>query len=273
MLPSEPQSIGGVLDAGFHVFRTTFKSVAIPAAIMAVILAALTLGMASSFDIEAIAAMQNPAPGAAPVLLPPIGPLFWILWALYIASFVTLFVVVARHQWALIKGRDPSLGEDFMHALALLVPLLVASALYYLSIVVGLILLIIPGLIVMVSMSLYAFVPIVEDRRAWTSITRSHALVWGGNWFRTAAVLTVLMAISIALTFTLELILGASTGIASIMEPGAPNPFVTVAGAVLTVVLYPLFTAVMLALYNDLLLRKEAGDLDARLQALDEPSA
>lgn len=272
MLPSEPQSIGGVLDAGFHVFRSTLKSVAIPATVMAVVLAGLALGMAHSFDYEALAAMQNPDPGTPPAF-PRIGPLFWVLWALYIASFVMFFIVVASHQWALIKGREPSLADSILRGLTLLVPLLVASFLYYVAIALGFVLLIIPGLIIMVSMSLYAFVPIVEDRSAWTAITRSHALVWGGNWFRTAAVLTVLMAISVALTITLELVFGAPTGISSVIQPTAPNPWATISGALLTVALYPLFTAVMLALYHDLLLRKEAGDLDSRLQALDEPSA
>ena len=81
------------------------------------------------------------------------------------------------------------------------------------------------------------------------------------------------MAISVALTITLELVFGAPTGISSVVQPTAPNPWATISGALLTVALYPLFTAVMLALYHDLLLRKEAGDLDSRLQALDEPSA
>ncbi len=272
MLSREPQTIGGVLDSGFNVFRRTLKSVAVPATIMAVLLACLALGMASSIDFEALAEIQNPDPESVPAF-PSISPLFWVFWALYLVAFLMFFIVIAHRQWTLIQGREPSLANDLIRGLALVIPLLFASFLYYVCLVVGFVLLVIPGLIVMVSMSLYLFVPIVEDRSGWMAIGRSHTLVWRGNWFRTAAVLTVLAAISLALTFAFQIVLGASNGFASIMQPTAPNPLATVGGALFAIVLYPLFTAIMLALYNDLLIRKEAGDLDSRLQALDEPSA
>jgi hypothetical protein len=272
VLPSEPQTIGGVLDSGFNVYRRTLKSVAVPATVMGIFLAGCGLGMAYSIDFAALATIQNADPDA-PSAFPHISPLFWLFWALYMVAFLMFFVVVAHRQWALITGQQASLANDIFRGFALLIPLMFASFLYYVCLVVGFILLIIPGLILMVSMSLYLFVPIVEDRGGWMSIRRSHALVWGGNWFRTAAVFTVLLGISIALTFTFQLVLGATSGFDALVQPTAPNPLATVGGALLAIILYPLITAIMLALYSDLLIRKEAGDLDSRLQALDEPSA
>ena len=272
MLPGEPQTIGGVLDSGFNVYRRTLKSVAVPATIIGVVLACCGIGMAHSIDFAALTALQSPDPDALPTF-PHISPLFWLLWVLYLVTFLLFFIVVAHRQWALIEGREPSLAEDMIRGLALVIPLIFASFLYYVCLVVGLFLFIIPGLILMVSMSLYLFVPIVENRGGWMSIRRSHALVWGGNWFRTGAVFTVLLGVSLALTFAFQLVLGATSGFDALVQPTAPNPLATVGGVLLAIVLYPLITAIVLALYNDLLIRKEAGDLDSRLQALDETSA
>jgi hypothetical protein len=272
VLPSEPQTIGGVLDSGFSVYRKTFKSVAVPAVIFAVVMAGVSTLMTSSIDFETLAALSAADADESPAF-PDVGPLFFVAWALSMATFVVFFLAVAHRQWDLIQGREPSLSRDVMRGLALLIPIVVASVLYYLCVVIGIVLLVIPGLIVMVSMSLYLFVPIVEDRGAWLSTGRSHALVWGGNWWRTGAVFTVLMAVAIALSLAFQLVLGTTGGFDSLIEPTEPTVLATLGGALLAVVLYPLITAVMLALYNDLLIRKDAGDLDSKLAALDQPSS
>lgn len=269
MLPNEPQTIGSVLDSGFSVYRKTLKSVAVPAIIMTVLMTALSLGMMQGIEFPAGVVVPD-ADGEVQPALPIISPMFWFLWVFTAAMFYMFLLVVAQRQWTLIQGGTPSLTNEFIRGITLLIPTIFASILYYLCLMVGFLLLIIPGVIVGVSMSLYMFVPIVEDRSGWLSITRSHSLVWGGNWFRSAAVFTVLVAISIALTFAFQFVLGASSGFDALVEPTEPSVLSSIGGGLLAIVLYPLITALMLALYNDLLIRKEAGDLDSRLQALDD---
>lgn len=268
MLPSEPQTIGGVLDSGFNIYRKTFKSVAGLAVIFALLAASANIGMMSVVDLEGLAALSAADPDDIPVM-PKISPMFWVFGLLSLVILFVFLLSVAHRQWDLVREREPSLTRDIGRGLALVIPTLFASVLYYLAVVIGLLLIIIPGLILLVSFSLYMFVPIVEDRGAWLTIGRSHALVWGGNWFRTAAVLTVLTVIIGALSLGVQLVLGSTSGVDALFAPTTPSALATIVGSLLMYIMYPLATAGMLALYSDLLIRKQARDLDSKLKALE----
>jgi uncharacterized membrane protein len=78
--------------------------------------------------------------------------------------------------------RDYSAVELLRGAAPYLFPLIVTGILYGLSIAVGLILLIVPGLLFLTWFSLYAPAIVVEKRGVFDAFTRSRELVRGNGW-------------------------------------------------------------------------------------------
>jgi hypothetical protein len=107
---------------------------------------------------------------------------------------------------------------------------------------------------------------IVQDARAFESLSVSWTLT-RGYWWRCGAILTVLIIIVIVLS----LVIGFISGLLSV-SLGANSLAAIVVSQLLSVianaVLVPLYPAVMLAIFYDLKLRKEGGDLAGRVNAL-----
>jgi hypothetical protein len=117
-----------------------------------------------------------------------------------LAAFVSL-VAVFWLQAALVKavddvrdGRaDLSLGETFAAAREHLGAVVVAGILASIGIVVGLILLIVPGLVLMTWWAVIVPTIVLEGRRAGESFTRSRELVRGYGWSVFGVIVLVLL--------------------------------------------------------------------------------
>jgi len=117
-----------------------------------------------------------------------------------LAAFVSL-VAVFWLQAALVKavddvrdGRaDLSLGETFAAARAHLGAVVVAGILAAIGIVLGLILLIVPGLVLMTWWAVIVPAIVLENRRASESFTRSRELVRGYGWGVFGVIVLVLL--------------------------------------------------------------------------------
>ncbi len=257
-LPGVPLSIGGILDAGISLFRRSFKYVFPVAAIAAIPYALLAMQMNSQLagvDPEVDPEIALAAAVRALAYLPVI-----YLMLVFIASSVI------HRQIALTRGLPTSLMADFGTGLKLLIPLTIVMMLYLLCIVVGSILLLVPGIILSVSMCMFLWVPQIEERSAWSSLWRSHSLVWGGNWWRTAVVVTLVSIIGVVLSVLAYFGLGALVITETSGESSMTRLIIEAFLGWLTMAfILPLFIAVMHVHYNDLLLRKEGGDLDAKL--------
>jgi len=135
---------------------------------------------------------------------------------------------------------------------------------------VGLVLLVVPGLIVMLSLIMYMTLVLFDARGPIDAIVGSHRLVWG-NWWRTCAVLTVMGILIVVIFIALGFVIGLAAPFAGFVLADIVM-VVTIVQLVLNaafyVVLGPFTSAVMIALYWDLKLRKEGGDLAARVSAL-----
>src|SRR6266508_3646115 len=130
-----------------------------------------------------------------------------------LAAFVSL-VAVFWLQAALVKavddvrdGRaDLSLGETFAAAREHLGAVVVAGILAAIGIVLGLILLIVPGLVLMTWWAVIVPTIVLENRRAGKSFTRSRELVRGYGWglfFLIMRVLLIFTLFPYALVFIL----------------------------------------------------------------------
>jgi hypothetical protein len=253
LLPQEPQPIGKILDAGIALYRDGFRHV-------------IGLSAASALAITLTT------------------PEFWealgysisgLLYAVGLAVYWLCYLGVMRGLADVGWGQPAkSAGEYVSFGARKFLPALLALILYVLAMFVGLILLVVPGLILMVSLMLAIYSVIIEDMGGYAAIKRSHQLVWG-NWWKTAIVITVAFLIYLAAFMALAglgLALAWGMGLTTIQDPaqlgGVYLVGYLVINGLVSMLLGPLLIAVTLALFNDLRLRKGGSDLAARIGAL-----
>jgi len=248
--PAAPLSIGGVLDNGFQLLRTSFSSVIGLAILSAVI-------------------------GSAPNLVLPQPPLMGepritagLLAGSLIAGVVSaLFygAIIARID-AHIKAREMTFAEAVQVGARRLLPMILCFILYGLAVTGGLLLLVVPGLILALSLGMAPYLVITENLGPVEALKRSHNLVWG-NWWRTAIIVTVIMFILMAAYFLVGMVSGISI-VAGGTDVGEPGLLVNLAMALLSAVITPVAYALGMALLTDLQRRKEGGDREPRIDAM-----
>lgn len=268
--PSQPQGVGGVLDTAFQLYKSSLPVVWPISLLLAVVGMPPTLYWMFSGrplpDPDSIGASVGLNMGFDPA--DPVGSLVGV-----ISGILTMWAMSALYLKQRAVGVDEPLaiGESLKIALARLGPLVGASILFVLAVLVGLLLLLVPGFILMVSLMMYMALLLFENKGAVDSLTGSHKLVWG-NWWRSSAILTVALILVIVIFIALGLvavIVAPFAGLAmeDVVMVGLASELVF--NAAFNVFLMPFFTAVMIALYWDLKLRKEGGDLAARVNALN----
>jgi hypothetical protein len=270
--PTVPQSIGGVLDDTLQLYKASFASCWLPA-----LLAALVSGAFSYFAVAV--PLTHALPQANPILAAmnrskELGPGYNLgnicVWLVSLFAYGMMIANIS----AVSRAEAPSFGSALSLSLRRLLPIIGAVILFSLVVGVGLVLLIIPGIYLAIRLCLF-FVPLIDESQGpATALGTSWRLI-GGNWWRVLIVVTVLFVI----LFVLELLLAAVAGVVGVLV-GTTRPadvahmvaqvtLATVAiGAVVSVFTAPLVSAMAVALYHDLLLRKGGGDLEARLGAL-----
>jgi hypothetical protein len=251
--PNAPQSIGGVLDGGFKLYRESLSQAYVLAAIAALTTAPVSLLQPYVARVTVTAGLIGAgALGAVAMAL--------IAVALYAA-------LVARID-AVARGASLSLREALAVGLRRTPAMFLSWLFAGILIVVALCLLIIPGLIVFVWLLFAPAAVVIERLGPFASLSYSFDLV-RGHWWRTAALLTI---IGIVLT-VVYLVFAVVVSIAVISDPTAiangqaPWYVTLIVGPVLQAVIAPLTYSLMLAIYYDLRLRHEGGDLAARIAA------
>ncbi len=268
--PTVPQSIGGVLDDTLQLYKASFASCWVPA-----LLTALAAG---AFGFFLVAPLTTGLPQANPLLAlmnryQNLGPAY-NLGNIAVTVVTLLFngMMIANIA-AVSRAETPDFGTALSLSLRRLLAMIGASILFGLAVGAGFVLLIIPGIYVAVRLMLFLVPLVVESQGPATALGTSWRLI-GGNWWRALVVVSVLFVI----LFVLELLLEALTGGVGWFIGGRPTDAAhliakaslgTLAiGAVVRVFTAPLICAMGVALYQDLLLRKGGGDLEARLGAL-----
>lgn len=261
--PTQPQGIGGVLDTAFQLYKSSF-SVSWPIALLTAVVGLapfaylLYLGL-PVFDPTATA-------GADPSMF---GKVMIAVLISVIPSTVGMSALMLK-QHAIGTGEELATGTAFQMALSRLPVLLVTVILYFLAVMIGFILLFVPGFIVMLSLILYMQLVLFERKGPIDALTGSHKLVWG-NWWRSGAVLTLVGVLMMVIYIALGLVFGLATpfiGMAAGDVLLATMVIQLISQALMNVIVTPFTTAALISLYWDLKLRKEGGDLAARVNAL-----
>lgn len=257
--PQAPLSIGKVLDGGFTLYRAVFKQI-----------------LPLSFAVAVLAQLPQLVPylmaqGGATVMVGlAIGFIVWfVLYMALYAGWIQSLDGLAR------GGAAAGIGAAFSAGMGKVVPVIAAAILYMLAIVIGSVLLLVPGLILLLSLMFSMFLVVLENQGAVDSLKNSHKLVWG-RWWRTATIITVGGAIYFVALMLVMGVIGAAVGLSTLGGPTPEQAAAGVNGAVLLILaaeivlnalLMPIMGSIMLVLFRDLQLRKSGADLAARAAA------
>jgi hypothetical protein len=294
--PSAPLGVGGVLDNWLRLFRSSLHA-CWPIALLAAVAGALVQLTVTppvptpnlppyQSILQSLAALSGPRTLLTDLALALIAVLVY-------AALLTQQTAVMRGERTLAFGtalanglrRTPQMILGWLVLIviigALAVPFGVGAAILWqflhtpagvLLAALGLLALVLVMVYVSVRLQLWQAVMFAENRSGPASLGRSWDLV-KGHWWRVTGIGFVSGILIGILTWAASAVIGLLVGFAG-LHGGTPYGLVRriqLIGAVAQVMrllTMPLLTAVWLAIYQDLLLRREGGDLAARAEAL-----
>lgn len=262
-LPTEPGSIGHTLDAGFKLYFVVFKQVLVLSILAAV---SISVPMHAMILAMPMFAAEGAVPGNAFIATLVVG--FLACMILYMWFYLAALCRIG----GIAYGQSLTLGACMAAGLRKILPVIAAALLYSLAMMGGFILLIIPGMILWISLAFFAMCIVLEGDGILESLRHSHRLVWG-NWWRTFVIFTVVMIVYYVIYLAIEVPFAVVDQVAFDTEfgalPGFGQAMLSMVGDILaSVITFPLMTAVFVAVFHDLKLRKEGQDLEARVEAL-----
>jgi hypothetical protein len=266
--PAQPQSIGGVLDTTFQLYKASIVKM-IPLSVLMSIAEAPTSIFFFTQGGAATATADNPYA----VFETMASPTFLLVATVQL--LLTTWIMSAGYLkiGAIGAGGDLGIGAALQRALARLPTLVVMIIVVLIALMIAFVLLIIPFFILTVTLALCYTLAMLEDRGPIEALSESHRLVWG-NWWRTAAILTV----GFIIIFVISMVAGLITGVITpllVLGGGAAYVLLLstivgwVVGVGMNVLLAPFYIALPISVYWDLKLRKDGGDLAARVGALN----
>jgi hypothetical protein len=263
--PSQPQSIGGVLDTTFQLYKSSLLKL-IPLSLLLVIASCLQY-------IYIFARGASPADPAAMLNLMT----SWGYWLSLLAGVIgSTWITAATYLKVAAIGTDGDLGigAALQASLPRLPALVVMMILFMLAVMIGTLLLIIPGIILMVSLLLCYPTALFDNKGPVSALSESHRLVWG-NWWRTFVMLSVGVIILVVIYLIVATIVGVIAPFLMVGGVGAEDVGLYALVSVglifvfLSLLLTPFYISLGIAIYWDLKLRKDGGDLAARVGALN----
>ncbi len=252
-----PLSIGQVLDAGFMLYRRAFKAT-VPLTLLASVLGILPmLIMGPQLSLAAL------KPGY-----------FALIFIFSLFGMVVFGAVFARLD-DVASGRN-QLGfiAAIRRGVAKFLPLFGAGIIYGIAVMIGLLLLIVPGVWLSIALAFALNAVILDNVGVIDSFDVSRKLV-AGNWWRVVVILSVAFAILMAITAGVGLLAGLTLPFSRIVQASngvaVPNTvglvvFQLINGAV-SAMISPLIYAMSYCIYRDLQVRKSGGDLAERIAA------
>ncbi len=261
-LDLRPLSLGEILDRTFTLYRSHFilffGITAIPQLlVLALQLAQLFLGLT---------VVMPGTRGGAPILRPALTGASILVG---VVSFVVLSISYLLSQGATVSavaelylGRTPTIGESFQKVRGDLGTLYGVALLNFLVVIVGFILLVIPGIYLLCRLMIAVPAAVLENLGPRSSLERSMALTKDAAG-RAFLILLLYVVLVFALAFLFQLPISFAM-VAARANPAMLRAVVAVANvlnALSTTLVMPVFTIAASAFYFDLRIRKEAFDL------------
>ena len=249
-----PLSLGEVLDVSFGLYRSLF----LPLLLVTLLTRALPLLV--SVYIEAAGGALANLPLYVLTLLANV-----ILGA--IAAAASTFIIAENYL-----GRRLSAAEAFRRALPYTGRLIMLALLSSFIMVIGFLLLIVPGVILAVGLVLATPAMVLEGIPAATdALGRSWALTRGyrGKLFGGLCVIGLLLYLPFLALGGYAAVIPPTTPETAATTVGSPTFLVAMAlSALLQTLIFPLFYCLLTVAYYDLRVRKEAFDLEVLASSL-----
>jgi len=258
-----PLSIGEVLDAGFRLLRARFGTLVVcvlvpmvPLSILATLLEAST--NEAAFDINATSTTSSDGSVIAGALISTL-----LQGAAAALAVAACFRVISSAY----LGEEATAGPSLRYGLSRLLPLMVAYIVLSITLGIGFVIFIIPGVFLSVKWSV-TFAAIVSERAGpFSAMGRSWELT-RGHWWRTFGTLLVLGLLSLVLYLAIVAGLGSAIATNGDMSQLTYATLTVALTIVLFAILYPLIAAIISVMYYDLRVRNEGFDLQLLAQGV-----
>ena len=263
-LPTAPQTIGHVLDAGTKLFMASFSRV-----VALALLAQLAMFVPQIFThFSGLPASSTSGS--------------WLRVGLVVAAYIVagglyagLYLAAVLRSWRIANGDDMPAGNAVRSGYRRTPRAILAGLFYGMVVVGGFVLLVIPGIYLMGALALFVAPLLFENVGARASLSRSLQLM-RGNWWRGVTVLSVPLILATVVLIVVQLLPLFVFSIDISSGDFEPTPLMellsSAAGMFLNGLLTPWSIGVTIALYNDLRLRREGDDLSQRLAGLSAPA-
>jgi len=274
--PTAPRSIGGVLDDAIRLYRASFSRVWMLSLSGAVLVGIVAVWQTRELAVLPLASLSgggssNASLAAMATLMARMSrmehsPMLWVGYLLMLALWLLFAATIMRRQDAVANARADSLGETLVYGLRHLPILIIAGIVFSLVVFVGFMLLLVPGVWLWGYLQLWLVAAATEDLGPFAALGRSWKLI-ERHWWRTSA--TVFVAGIIVLV--IGVVSATITSVAAVAFRGdlvMVLAFSQLLSAILNVFTTPMWTVAMVAIFNDLKLRREGGDLAARVSSL-----
>lgn len=259
--PTAPLPIGGVVDDAIKLYRESF-AICWPMAL----LGSLTMGAFGIFLTIYVRNTGLDLTGMAQLQVfnqPPI----WSLYLLESVLTLAFYGALLASQNAVALGNAPlSFGEALGIGFARLGRAVIAAIVWSIVIVIGLLLLAVPGVYLLGALCLWPVALYADDAGAMQSLQISRDLI-KGHWWRSSTIVTIALIIILVFTMVVGLVAGLLVAI-SRRDIATAELVIQGVSMVADVFILPMVPAVLLVMYRDLKLRREGGDLAARVGAL-----
>jgi hypothetical protein len=243
----ETMTTGGLLDRAFRLYTANFPLMVGITAVAYVPLYAVQLFMQAGGQIASRNLMT-----IMTILFGFILALLWISLTFPIAAGAATYAISERYL-----GNEVTVGEALSRAFKRLWTLSMAQLEVGLRVMLGILLLIIPGILWWLSYSLAVPVVMVEGQKAGPSVKRSRELVKGNR----KKVFVVLMVVTM-----LQWLVGFGVGklLQMVLDAQSPSGALisTALGGITQILLAPLAIIAAILLYYDFRIRKEGFDLE-----------
>ncbi len=268
--PTEPRPIGGVLDDAVRLYRASFSRCWVLALIGGALSGALgvyaTLHMGALTAARGATSLAGLAAAMARLQSVEHTPGLWLSDLLSALVWLVVRAALIARQNAVASGEDDTLGSALGFALRRLPGMIGAAIVWGVAVVVGFCLLFIPGIWLWGQLQLWLVALVAEDSGAMQSLARSWTLV-ERNWWRAS----VTIGVAGIIIWVLSLVVGVLAGVGLVFfrsDPAMVLLFTQAITMVAGVFTMPMLTVALVAMYHDLRLRRDGGDLAARVSTL-----
>lgn len=259
--PTAPRTIGGVLDDAFRLYRRSFLACLPFAALLSL-----------SFWLYMTVIMPTAVVARTPVQMLAVYKSAHVLeaYGLMLVFGLLFQSAMAAVTYSISGGARLGFASALKMALIALPGGIAGLIMIMLIAVLGSLALIIPGIYLVVRLQLW-LIPLVVDR---ANPFEALGISWDlmrGSWWRTFMIefvlFVVIVVIFIALGFLAGIILAILIPALHLQLAGRVAGIQTI-DALVYLAIWPLWIAVLVAIYRDLKLRKEGTDLAARVTSL-----